>query len=127
MSNQATVADISAAHWKSGGQSERDFKDLKRRSSKNFRGSRFVYDRLTIPEYDNIAPKRLDGGASRRFARHSDEDWAEIAHCYLISLDRSKLPKQSGREDDPEKEWRNRHKGIAEARSEISRNGSGDL
>ena len=44
------------------------------------------------------------------------EDWNEIAHGVIISLEQvENYPKESGREDDPAKEWRNRHKGIADA------------
>ena len=45
-----------------------------------------------------------------------NEDWSEIAHGVIISLEQvENYPKESGREDDPAKEWRNRGKSIAEA------------
>ncbi len=48
------------------------------------------------------------------------EDWKEIAHGIIISLEQvENYPKESGREDDPEKEWRNRRKGIAEAEDKV--------
>jgi hypothetical protein len=43
-------------------------------------------------------------------------DWDEIAHGILISLEQiENYPKESGREDDPAKEWRDRDTGIEEA------------
>ena len=44
------------------------------------------------------------------------EDWNEIALGIAISLEQvENYPKESGREDDPNKEWRNRNKGIEDA------------
>lgn len=71
---------------------------------------------LTIPEYDNIAPEEdWTAGLPIVLRGIQNEDWNEIAHGIVISLEQvENYPKQSGREDDPEKEWRNRHKGIAD-------------
>ena len=45
-----------------------------------------------------------------------NEDWNDVVLGIIISLEQvENYPKESGREDDPVKEWRNRHKGIAEA------------
>ena len=119
MSNQATVADIFRRALEiRAGNPNGDFKDLKAQIVKEFSGQPFPStDRLTIPEYDNIAPEEdWTAGLPVVLRGIQTEDWAEIAHGILISLEQvENYPKQSGREDDPEKEWRNRHKGIAEA------------
>ncbi|HQU92131.1 MAG TPA: hypothetical protein PLK77_07530, partial [Pyrinomonadaceae bacterium] len=45
-----------------------------------------------------------------------NEDWNDVIHGIIISLEQvENYPKESGREDDPAKEWRNRGKTIAEA------------
>jgi hypothetical protein len=45
-----------------------------------------------------------------------NEDWNELAQGIVISLEQvENYPKQSAREDDPVKEWRNRTAGIADA------------
>jgi hypothetical protein len=72
---------------------------------------------LTIPEYDNIAPEEdWTAGLPIVLRGIQTENWAEIAHGIIISLEQvENFPKESMREDAPEKEWRNRHKGIVEA------------
>lgn len=72
---------------------------------------------LTIPEYDNIAPEEdWTAGLPIVFRGIQNEDWDEIAQGIIISLEQvENYPKESGREDDPAKEWRNRHKGIVDA------------
>lgn len=72
---------------------------------------------LTIPEYDNIAPEEdWTAGLPVVLRGIQNNDWNDVAHGIIISLEQvENYPKQSGREDDPAKEWRNRHKGIAEA------------
>jgi len=72
---------------------------------------------LTIPEQDSRAPEEdWTAGLPIVLRGIQNEDWNEIAHGIIISLEQvENYPKQSGREDDPAKEWRNRHKGIAEA------------
>ena len=72
---------------------------------------------LTIPEYDNIAPEEdWTAGLPVVLRGIQNDDWNDVAHGIIISLEQvENYPKQSGREDDPSKEWRNRHKGIAEA------------
>ena len=69
---------------------------------------------LTIPEYDNIAPQEdWTAGLPVVLRGIQNEDWNDIAHGIIISLEQvENYPKQSGREDDPAKEWRNRNKGI---------------
>ncbi len=70
---------------------------------------------LTIPELDNIAPEEdWTSGLPIVLRGIQTEDWNEIAHGIIISLEQvENYPKESGREDAPEKEWRNRNKGIA--------------
>lgn len=77
---------------------------------------------LTIPEYDNIAPEEdWTAGLPVIFRGIQNEDWNDIAHGIIISLEQvENYPKQSGREDDPSKEWRNRTKGIAGAEEKVT-------
>ncbi len=72
---------------------------------------------LTIPELDNIAPEEdWTAGLPIVLRGIQTEDWNEIAHGIIICLEQvENYPKESGREDDPDKEWRNRDKGIASA------------
>jgi len=72
---------------------------------------------LTIPEYDNIAPEEdWTAGLPVVLRGIQNDDWNDVAHGIIISLEQvENYPKESGREDDPEKEWRNRGKSIAEA------------
>jgi hypothetical protein len=93
-------------------------KDLKSQIVNEFKGGSFpATSLLTIPEYDNITPEEdWTAGLPVVLRGIQNEDWNEIAHGIVISLEQvENYPKQSGREDDPAKEWRNRHKGIAEA------------
>ena len=72
---------------------------------------------LTIPEYDNIVPEEdWTAGLPVVLRGIQNEDWNDVVLGIIISLEQvENYPKESGREDDPVKEWRNRHKGIAEA------------
>ena len=72
---------------------------------------------LTIPEYDNIVPEEdWTAGLPVVLRGIQNEDWNDVVHGIIISLEQvENFPKESGREDDPAKEWRNRHKTIAEA------------
>jgi hypothetical protein len=86
-------------------------------------GSRSVPDTafLTIPEYDNIAPEEdWTAGLPVVLRGIQNNDWNDIALGIIISLEQvENYPKQSGREDDPAKEWRNRNKTIAEAEDKV--------
>lgn len=77
---------------------------------------------LTIPEYDNIVPEEdWTAGLPVILRGIQQESWKEIAQGIVISLEQvENYPKQSGREDDPAKEWRNRNKGIAEAEEKVT-------
>lgn len=122
MSNQASVADIfrRAMAIREVNPSY-SYADIKQKLVSEYDGQQFppTYN-LTIPEYDNIAPEEdWTAGLSVVLRGIQNEDWSEIAHGIIISLEQvENYPKQSGREDDPEKEWRNRHKGIAEAEAQ---------
>jgi hypothetical protein len=72
---------------------------------------------LTIPEYDNIAPEEdWTAGLPITLRGIQNKDWSDVVHGIIISLEQvENYPKESGREDDPAKEWRNRGKSIAEA------------
>lgn len=69
---------------------------------------------LTIPEYDNIAPEEdWTAGLPVVLRGIQNGDWNDLAQGIIISLEQvENYPKESGREDDPAKEWRNRLKGI---------------
>ena len=119
MTNQATVSDIfRRALAIRESNSNISYKDIKSQIINEFSGKPFPSTAsLTIPEYDNIAPEEdWTAGLSVVLRGIQTESWDEIAHGIIISLEQvENYPKQSGREDDPEKEWRNRHKGVAEA------------
>lgn len=119
MANQPTVSDIfrralDLRRADPGGT----MKDLRSRILTEFGGGAFPRTAfLTIPEYDNIAPEEdWTAGLPIILRGIQNEDWNDVAHGIIISLEQvENYPKESGREDDPVKEWRNRHKGIATA------------
>ena len=119
MSNQTTVSDIFRRALEIRKTNPNgSYKDLKSQLVSEYDGKPFPSTaQLTIPEYDNIAPEEdWTAGLPIVLRGIQTESWPEIAHGILISLEQvENYPKQSGREDDPDKEWRNRHKGIAEA------------
>lgn len=119
MSNNVTVSDIFRRALEIRQTNPNgNYKDLKSQIVSEFSGKPFPSPAfLTIPELDNIAPEEdWTAGLSIVLRGIQTEDWAEIAHGILISLEQvENYPKQSGREDDPTKDWRNRHKGIEEA------------
>jgi len=119
MSNQTTVSDIfrRALEIRAANPSA-DVRSIKSQIVSEFSGKPFPLTAfLTIPEYDNIAPEEdWTAGLPVVLRGIQTEDWAEIAQGIIISLEQvENYPKESGREDDPQKEWRNRDKGIAEA------------
>ncbi len=118
MSNQPTVSDIfrRALEMRKTNPNA-SYKDVKAQIVSEFGGKPFpVSAFLTIPEYDNIAPEEdWTAGLPVVLRGIQTESWEEIAHGIIISLEQvENYPKESMREDAPEKEWRNRHKGIAE-------------
>ena len=115
----ATVSDIfrRALEMRASNPSG-TMKDLRGQIVSEFKGGAFPDPAfLTIPEYDNITPEEdWTAGLPVVLRGIQYEDWSEIAQGIAISLEQvENYPKESGREDDPAKEWRNRNKGIAEA------------
>jgi len=119
MTEQTTVSDIfRRALAIRQSNANISYKDLKTQIVNEFNGKPFPSTALlTIPEYDDIAPEEdWTAGLPVVLRGIQTEDWAEIAHGIIISLEQvENYPKESMREDAPEKEWRNRHRGIAEA------------
>jgi hypothetical protein len=105
-----------------GANPNASYKDVKAQIISEF-GSAQVPDTafLTIPEYDNITPEEdWTAGLSIVLRGIQNNDWNEVANGVIISLEQvENYPKQSGREDDPDKEWRNRTKGIASAEEKV--------
>ena len=94
------------------------FDDVRSQLLNEFKGKPFPETAfLTIPEYDNVVPEEdWTAGLPVVLRGIQNEDWNDVVHGIIISLEQvENYPKQSGREDDPAKEWRNRHKTIAEA------------
>jgi hypothetical protein len=96
--------------------------DLKKHLLSEF-GSKTIPETafLTIPEYDNIAPEEdWTAGLPVVLRGIQNNDWNDVVHGIIISLEQvENYPKQSGREDDPAKEWRHRGKSIAEAEDKV--------
>src|SRR5437763_11693548 len=117
MGDQVTVSDIfrRALEMRQANPNG-DLKDVKRQIVSEFGGGPFPSTAfLTIPEYDNIVPEEdWTAGLPIVLRGIQREDWAELAVGIIISLEQvENYPKQSGREDDPTKDWRNRNSRIA--------------
>ncbi|MCO6512451.1 MAG: hypothetical protein J5I65_16840 [Aridibacter famidurans] len=96
---------------------EASYEEIKKNLVSEFSGSEFPSPAfLTIPELDNVAPEEdWTAGLPIVLRGIQNEDWNDVAHGIIISLEQvENYPKESGREDDPEKEWRNREKRIKE-------------
>ena len=121
--SQTTVSDIfRRALAIRESNANMSYKDLNSQIVSEFSGQPFPATAfLTIPEYDNIAPEEdWTAGLPVVLRGIQTEDWKEIAHGIIISLEQvENYPKESGREDDPKKEWRNRSKRIAEAEDKV--------
>lgn len=119
MSNQPTVSDIFRRAMEIRESSAViSYNDIKSRLVSEYSGKPFPSpSMLTIPEHDNFAPEEdWTAGLPIVLRGIQTEDWNEVAHGIIICLEQiENYPKESGREDDPEKEWRNRNKGISEA------------
>lgn len=92
------------------------YADVRKQIVSEFSGSAFPStNKLTIPEYDNIAPEEdWTAGLPVVLRGIQNEDWNDVAQGIIISLEQvENYPKQSGREDDPTKDWRNRNTRIA--------------
>jgi len=98
------------------------YKDVSKQIVSEFSGGAFPQTAfLTIPEYDNIAPEEdWTAGLPIVLRGIQNEDWNDVAQGIIISLEQvENYPKESGREDDPAKEWRNRTKGISGAEEKV--------
>ena len=98
------------------------YSDVKKQIVTEFGGKHFPDTAfLTIPEYDNIVPEEdWTAGLPIILRGIQTDNWNEIADGIIISLEQvENYPKQSGREDDPQKEWRNRGKRIAGAEEKV--------
>ncbi len=119
MSDQVTVSDIfrRALEMRQANPNAA-YKDVKAQIISEFGGKSFPDTAfLTIPEYDNITPEEdWTAGLAVVMRGIQNEDWNDVAQGIIISLEQvENYPKESGREDAPEKEWRNRDRGIAAA------------
>ena len=123
MSNQPTVSDIFRRALEiRQGNAGISYNDIKSRLVSEFSSKPFPSpSKLTIPEYDNIAPQEdWTAGLSVVLRGIQNQDWNDVAHGIIISLEQvENYPKESGREDDPSKEWRNRGKRIAGAEEKV--------
>lgn len=98
------------------------YTDLKAQLVSEFSGKAFPETALlTIPEYDNVVPEEdWTAGLPVTLRGIQNEDWNDVILGIVISLEQvENYPKQSGREDDPVKEWRNRGKTIVEAEEKV--------
>ena len=123
MTEQPTVSDIFRRALEIRKTNpDGSLKDLRSQIVSEFGGKSFPQTAfLTIPEYDNIAPQEdWTAGLPIVLRGIQNEDWDEIAQGVIISLEQvENFPKESLREDDPVKEWRNRSKTIAEAEGKV--------
>ena len=119
MSDKPTVTDIfKRALEIRATDPNGSYEDVKSRLKSEFGGKGFPETAyLTIPEYDNVVPEEdWTSGLPVVLRGIQNEDWDDVVHGIIISLEQvENYPKQSGREDDPTKEWRNRGKSIGEA------------
>lgn len=119
MAEQTTVSDIfRRAMAIREANANTSYKQIKEQLVSEFSGKAFPSPaQLTIPEYDNLAPEEdWTAGLPIVLRGIQFEDWNEIAHGIIICLEQiENYVRESGSENAPEKEWRNRHKGIAEA------------
>src|SRR3954470_20069483 len=123
MAGEVTVSDIfrRALELRQADPSA-DLKDVKRQIVSEFGGGPFPSTAfLTIPEYDNIVPEEdWTAGLPIVLRGIQNEDWQDLAVGIIISLEQvENYPKESGREDDPEKQWRNRTSRIADAEEKV--------
>ncbi|CAN5263945.1 hypothetical protein BH20ACI2_BH20ACI2_26530 [soil metagenome] len=123
MSDQTTVSDIFRRALEMRKEDPNaSYKNVAKQIVSEFSGNPFpdtAY--LTIPEYDNIVPQEdWTAGLPVVLRGIHNKDWNDLAHGIIISLEQvENYPIQSGREDDPAKEWRNRNKRIAGAEEKV--------
>src|ERR1044072_2347557 len=119
MLDQPTVSDIfRRALEMRASNPNGSLKDLQKQLPGKFSGRPLPQTAfLTTPEYDNIVPEEdWTAGLPVVLRGIQNDDWNDVALGIAISLEQVKnYPKQSGRDDDPSKDWRNRTKRIADA------------
>lgn len=124
MSDQPTVTDIfNRAVVIRQTNPNGSYKDVAAQLISEFSGKPFPATAyLTIPEHDNVVPQEdWTAGLPVVLRGIQNEDWKDIAHGIIISLEQvENYPKQSGREDDPTKDWRNRSSRISEAEDKVT-------
>ena len=117
MADQPTVTDIfNRALEIRKGNPDGSLDDLKAELISEFSGKQCPHKAYLIrPEYVNVARvEDWTAGLPVVLRGIHNEDWNDIALGIVISLEQvENYPKESGREDDPAKEWRNRGKSIA--------------
>lgn len=122
MSNQPTVSNLYRRALEiRADKPNASYKDISAQIVSENSGKPFPNPAFnTIPELNEIAPEEdWTAGLPIVLRGIQTENWDEVAHGIIISLEQvENYPKESGREDDPEKEWRNRDKGIGEATAE---------
>lgn len=118
MADRPTVSSIfRRAQEIKASSSEASYEDIKKQLISELDGKEFPSPEfLTIPELDNIAPEEdWTAGLPITLRGIQNENWNDVVHGVIICLEQvENYPKESGREDDPEKEWRNREKRIRE-------------
>src|SRR2546421_2043002 len=123
MADEPTISDIFRRALEMRAASPNgSYKDLQDQIIREYSGGPFPQTAyLTIPEYDNIVPQEdWTAGLPVVLRGIQNEDWRDIALGIIISLEQvENYPKESGREDDPTKNWRNRTKRIAEAEDKV--------
>ena len=123
MAEQSTVSDIfRRALEMRASNPNADLKDLRKQIVGEFGGGPLPQPAyLTMPEYDNVVPEEdWTAGLPIVLRGIQNDDWEDVALGIVISLEQvENYPKQSGREDDPTKNWRNRNKRINEAEEKV--------
>lgn len=118
MSEQPTVSGIFKRAQEMRAESpDSSFKDIQSRLVSEYKGQEFPSPAyLTIPELDNVAPEEdWTAGLPITLRGIQNEDWNDVALGIVLCLEQvENYVKESGREDDPEKNWRNREKRIKE-------------
>ena len=97
MSNQPTVSDIFRRAMEiRQSNANISYNEIKSRLVSEFSGKTFPNPTfLTIPEYDNIAPEEdWTAGLPIVLRGIQTEDWNEIAHGIIISLEQVETPVQ---------------------------------
>lgn len=116
MSDRATVSDIfKRAQEIRRASPEASYTEIKNTLISELKNAEFPSpDYLTIPELDNIAPEEdWTAGLPIVLRGIQNEDWNDVVHGIIICLEQiENYASESGREDDPRKEWRNREKRI---------------